>query len=345
MNIEYDKWEAAQERDFQWYSERMFKDQINEWSHLLDFFKNDLNQAGKVIVEIGCGPTGGMLKFMKGRLKIGVEPLANRFLEKGFDNIIGPEILYLNSFGEGIPLVNGFADVVCCIHSIGHVQNPISILNETDRVLKDSGRLMILEILRSSEDVTKDHPLTIESDLFFKWLDAHGYEEIRIDLTQTIEEDDKILKLFYGIFEKPSTPSHFDSTIDFQISDYENQIAGGWFDLEVAEKKYRWVSNHFLAFLRSKSQATSIFIEGYVMTDHFTSQSIEITFLVDGQEVGKHTFKKTSDFHLTYTLPDHLDNEKIKVEASSDTFFVPKNSVGNGDDRELSFMVFKLGII
>ena len=195
-------WQVAQETNFKWYCERIADIHINKWIPDLDFFKPFLNHKDKVIVEIGCGPTGGLLKFMEGKLRIGVEPLANRFLGMGFKNIAQTEILFLNAFGEEIPLVDGFADIVCLIHSLGHAQDPELILNEADRILKIGGEIYILEIIRKQDQITIDHPVSITKNDLFHWLDQNGYDTVKTDFSLTTRESDTDYPLFNGVFKK-----------------------------------------------------------------------------------------------------------------------------------------------
>lgn len=340
---DYDSWTYAQERDFNWYTVRMFKEEINDWIPLLDFFQNELDQQGKVVVEIGCGPTGGVLKFMKARLKIGIEPLANRFIEKGFENIASPDILFLNSFGEQIPLVNGYADVVCCIHSLGHVQKPQEVLMEVDRILKEGGEVFILEIMRTSMQVTIDHAVALQPEDFFNWFEENGYSKIRMDTTKTIQENEQRLPLFYGIFRKKKRPSMLSSVIDFNSDAYDNQISGGWYELEGRAPSFRWVANRFSAYVGISKDHKIFVIEGYAMLDHFPNNELCISFSVNDLSIGEHRLTSNGLFCLKMPLPQQFEDGKAKVRGFNNYFFIPDDVLGNGDRRELSFMIFRMG--
>ena len=342
-NTKYDQWAIAQEKDFEWYSQRMFKDQINAWNPILEFFKSELDQQGKIVVEIGCGPTGGILKFMKAQLLIGIEPLSNQFLQKGFENIVNPKILFLNSFGEDIPLVNGFADMVCCIHSLGHVQKPKIVLKEADRILKEGGKLLLLEILREPTQITEEHPIALKTEDFARWLEKNQYSHIRMDATQTLQENEEHLSLFYGIFRKEIQPCKLSSTIDFSIESYEEQIGGGWFSLETESLPMRWVSNEFSAYLSLKKDHKILLIEGYVTTEHFSNKNLRVSFEVNGVHLGEQEFHDDCPFCLKFPLPKNPTIGKTKVKGYSSECFVPDQKTGSGDDRELSFIIFRLG--
>ena len=341
---DYNAWTIAQEGNFRWYTERMFKDQINTWFSLLDFFQTELDQQEKVVVEIGCGPTGGLLKFMKARLLIGIEPLANRFLEKGFENIANSDILFLNSFGEHIPLVNDFADVVCCIHSLGHVQRPQQILLEVDRILKEGGRVFILEIMRKSEEVTRDHPVALQNEDLIGWFEEYNYCTVRSDTTKTIQENDQEFPLFYSIFRKEKRRCTLSAVIDFDVGSYEDQIGGGWYDLAAESRSFRWVSDQFLAYLAISKEHKTLVTEGYVVVDHFPNRELCLSFYINETKIGEHIFRDTGLFCLKMPLRQQFPEGKVKVKGWSSHFFVPDHVSGNGDDRELSFMIFRIGL-
>jgi SAM-dependent methyltransferase len=333
-----------QETDFRWYTERMFKDQINAWSDLFDFFQSELDQQGKVVVEIGCGPTGGVLKFIKARLRIGIEPLANRFLEKGFENILNPDILLLDSFGEQVPLVNGFADVVCCMHSLGHVRQPERVLAETDRILKEEGMVLILEIMRTPEQLTRDHAVSLLPDDLIGWFEAHNYSPIRIDTTRTIKEDSRELPLFYGIFKKEKGTCDLSAMIDFEADPCEPQVAGGWYELEMEERASRWVSDQFSAYLGLSKEHNTLITEGYVVLDHFANQELSVSFFINEIKVGDHTFKQNGPFRLEMPFRHPFPEGRVRIRGRSNQFFVPHEVLGNGDHRELSLMIFRVGL-
>ena len=341
---DYDSWVHAQERDFNWYTTRMFKKEINEWIPLLDFFRDELDQQGKVVVDVGCGPTGGILKFMTARLKIGIEPLANRFLEKGFENIASPDILFLNSYGEQIPLVNGYADVVCCMHSLGHVQKPKKVLAEVNRILKEGGEVFVLEIMRSPQQLTIDHPIALQFEDFIQWFEENHYGEIRTDMTKTLEENGQTFPLFYGIFRKEKRPSMLGPVIDFNSDAHDNQIAGGWYELEGESQLFRWVTNRFSAYVGISKKNTLFVIEGYTVLDHFPNKALSVSFSVNDVEIGTHEFRSNGPFCLKIPLPQKFQDSKAKVMGFSSCFFIPDDVLGNGDRRELSFMVFRMGL-
>ncbi len=341
------EWRTAQDRDFTWYNERMFKEQINAWNPLLDFFRSELDQSAKTVIEIGCGPTGGLLKFIRARRLIGVEPLANRFLEKGFEEIVRGEILYLDTVGEHIPLVNGFADTVCCMHSLGHIQEPRLVLDEIDRLLTVGGQLWIMDILRAAEQVTIDHPFALSGDDILDWLTSRGYRPVRTDFDRRYQENDFDLPLFYGIFEKTRTGKPMAAMVDFSQGTFDEQLAGGWYQLETETRPSRWVSDRFSLHLElaGESRVQSLLVEGYAQVSALAESRLALEFTVADQVVGGRTLTEDGLFTLRLPLPADLAPGRLRVMGDSSGFFVPDQVRGNGDLRELAYVVFRIGFV
>jgi ubiquinone/menaquinone biosynthesis C-methylase UbiE len=339
----YEKWKVAQNTDFRWYAERMYKPEINEWLQVLEFFKPFLDQTGKVVVEIGCGPTGGILKFMKARLRVGIEPLANQFLHKGFELIKETEIIYLNSYGEEVPLVNEFADIVTCIHSLGHAQNPYPVLEEAHRILKTGGELWVMDLIRTFDQCTKDHPFKFEKDGLMAWLQTNKYDSIRIDTSQFIDEEEKRLPLFYGIFKKKHRDVDLSNMIAFSDGRFEDQICGGWYSLEDGEKPFRWVSNKFSAYLLFEANHNSLILEGYVDLGNIPETALTVSVTANDIIVGEHTFFQNGPFFISFPVTDKLSFGKVRIKGKSSSFFNPHDVNGCGDNRELAFIITRMG--
>ena len=341
--IEFEKWNTAQKNDFRWYLERMYSPRINEWLPVLDFFKPFLDQTGKVVVEIGCGPTGGLLKFMKAKMRVGVDPLSNQFFSKGFDKINETEILFLNSFGEDVPLVNEFAHVVACIHSLSHAGNPFPVLEEAKRILKSEGELWLMDLLRNSEQCTDDHPFPFEEKDLMTWINDHKFEKILTDKIQSPDDNDEGLPVIYGIFKKKSDDIELSSTISFSKGPFEEQIFGGWYPMETADKPYRWVSGKFSAYLLREKTHHKINLEGYVDVDHFPEKMLRVSLIVRDIILGNYTFKESQSFSIKFDVPDEIPFGKVKVEGISSAVFNPSKLSGQEDNRDLAFTIHRIG--
>lgn len=119
----------------------------------LDFFKD------KTVVAIGCGPRG-LISKLRAKEKIGVDSLISEYV-KSFD--LAKDVQYIAATGEALPLRGGYADVIFCINVLDHVLDPISLLREARRVLKDEGLFILQLNLTSSYAVADGMPS--ENDL------------------------------------------------------------------------------------------------------------------------------------------------------------------------------------
>lgn len=116
---------------------------------------------GKVVVDIGPGPLG-FPDACPARISIGVDPLAERFRERGL-LIEGSDALYLAVGAERVPLVSGSVDVVLARNSLDHVDDPQAVLREAQRLLRPGGTLILSFDIGHTPTATEPHTLTGEA--------------------------------------------------------------------------------------------------------------------------------------------------------------------------------------
>jgi SAM-dependent methyltransferase len=93
---------------------------------------------GSIVCDIGCGKEGYFLNKLSDRIKYGI----------GFDEKIKDqkrdkyELRQLKIIGN-IPLENEKCDVVAMVAVLEHLSNPQRVLNESFRILKKGGRLIL----------------------------------------------------------------------------------------------------------------------------------------------------------------------------------------------------------
>ncbi len=114
---------------------------------------------GKVVVDVGPGPLG-FPDACPARISIGVDPLAERFREHGLLLPDSPA-LYLSTGAERIPLLSGSVDVVLARNSLDHVDDPERMLEETRRILRTGGTLILLFDVDHAPTPTEPHALTV----------------------------------------------------------------------------------------------------------------------------------------------------------------------------------------
>lgn len=114
---------------------------ISEWLNL---------RAGATVLDIGCGPgnfTGwfGSQVFPDG-LAVGVDA-SHSMLQRAVADNSGPSVAYLRADAEGLPFADEVADAVSCLAALYLINNPFQAIEELARVLKPSGRIVILTSL------------------------------------------------------------------------------------------------------------------------------------------------------------------------------------------------------
>ena len=76
--------------------------------------------SGKRVLDIGCGPRGSLEWADMASERIGLDPLANRYLKLGAAD---HKMRYVSAHSESIPFSDGYFDVVCSFNSLDHVSN------------------------------------------------------------------------------------------------------------------------------------------------------------------------------------------------------------------------------
>ena len=122
----------------------------------------NLNENSNFL-DLGCG-TGWAVRYIAGLLKgqgnfIGVD-ISGGMIEKAKANTERmSNVRFYQASSESLPLEKDYFDNIICTNSFHHYLNPVKALSEIFRVLKQNGRIYIL-------DVTAD-------DIFTKLIDSH----------------------------------------------------------------------------------------------------------------------------------------------------------------------------
>jgi SAM-dependent methyltransferase len=135
------KWQEAQWAEQLFWS-RFTEDYIHQTKELearwiigKDFRLRGEDLQEFIMVEIGCGPLG-FLPFIKGRLKVGLDPIVHNLWKKVAD------VDYMRAIGEFLPIRSESVDVVICYNVIDHCMDPCRVLKEINRILRPRGLLL-----------------------------------------------------------------------------------------------------------------------------------------------------------------------------------------------------------
>lgn len=123
----------------------------------------------KIVLDVGSGPACTLCWIPNARARIGLDPLAARFMELGIGD---HDMLYLNAPGERIPLPSAYVDVVISINALDHVEDPVAVMKEIDRITRPGGHFIGSIGLRQRPTFTEPHVLTkqlFQTRLFRGW--------------------------------------------------------------------------------------------------------------------------------------------------------------------------------
>jgi len=113
--------------------------------------------TGKTIVDVGSG-IRGVLGVVKAKRKIGIDPCIDEVRQ--YFNLPG-NIEFISAKAERIPLPDKCADVVVCINTLNHVENPTRVMEEIHRILAPGG-LFLFEVYL--EPFAPGHPHKFNSE-------------------------------------------------------------------------------------------------------------------------------------------------------------------------------------
>jgi SAM-dependent methyltransferase len=107
---------------------------------------------GKRILDVGCGPRGSLDWAGDAAARVGLDPLADRYLELGVD----PRAMdYVTGVAERMPFPDGSFDVVASINSLDHVDDLGRAAAEMVRVLAPGGLLLLATELNHRARLTE----------------------------------------------------------------------------------------------------------------------------------------------------------------------------------------------
>lgn len=163
-----------------------------------DYFIN------KRILDIGCGPRGS-LEWADGTLtRVGLDPLANSYMDFGIANL---KMTFVCSGSEYIPFPDNYFDVISSFNSLDHVDDLEKSISQIKLKLKLNG--LFLLITDVNHKPTPTEPVVLGWDIItefapeFRLIDEQHYEKHVRGIYQSILEnkhyDHDNNKIRYGI--------------------------------------------------------------------------------------------------------------------------------------------------
>lgn len=141
------RWRFAQEYELPYQVSKITSPEIlnikEDGKNNAPLFEDFLERFHKItdnscLLEIGCGPTG-IIFFMRKGKRFGIDPLMDhyKFHFKGLVDFERAECI--KGVGEGLPFKNQKFEIVLIHNVLDHTDDPMSVIEETKRVLKDGG--------------------------------------------------------------------------------------------------------------------------------------------------------------------------------------------------------------
>ncbi len=95
----------------------------------------------KRVLDIGCGPRGSLEWATMARERVGVDPLADHYLEMGAAE---HAMTYVASGAETVPYPDASFDIVCSFNSLDHVDDLEAAIAEMKRLAAPGGLLLVI---------------------------------------------------------------------------------------------------------------------------------------------------------------------------------------------------------
>jgi ubiquinone/menaquinone biosynthesis C-methylase UbiE len=107
-----------------------------------DLTKDDYTD--QVVMDIGCGPRGSLEWADNAKRRVGLDPLADKYVKMEGRN---HDMEYIQSGAENMPFDTGSFDIVTSLNSLDHVDNLNECIQEIKRIVAPGGLfLMICDI-------------------------------------------------------------------------------------------------------------------------------------------------------------------------------------------------------
>lgn len=118
------------------------------------------------MLDVGCGPRRELEWATIAAERVGLDPLADRYVELIGDDVGG--MTYVTGIAERMPFADDSFDVVSSINSFDHVQDVGLAASEIKRVLRRGGTFILLTELNHRARLTEPQVFSWEVTNLFR---------------------------------------------------------------------------------------------------------------------------------------------------------------------------------
>lgn len=183
MKLTEELWQDSQKNELGFWRKELDQDNLDQRQRnayymskmeghcsLIKDFVESTDLSNKVLMDLGAGPMGFM-HALQGKTKIAVDPLMNEFKKLGYQ-INSNHVMAYNIKAEELSdaFDENSIDVIFCLNSIDHHQDPGLVVDQCHHVLKSGGDLILLTDTRLPEQCDAYHKLPLTQEAILGWL-------------------------------------------------------------------------------------------------------------------------------------------------------------------------------
>lgn len=131
----------------------------------------------KTVLDIGCGPRGSLEWTPNSTVAIGLDPLADQYLDLNSSSE-DLRMQLVQGYCEAIPFEDNYFDIVTSFNSLDHVEDLQQSASEIQRVIKPGGHLLLICDVNRKATLTEPHSLT--PNLLFDFFNNLDIKETKL---------------------------------------------------------------------------------------------------------------------------------------------------------------------